>query len=189
MLWSFGPRLGSAILYWSELLVFAVAAFVLGRLAWSPLRTHEWLLLGLGLSTFAWPTLLLFAVWAFAMSWRGRFKRELDERAFNGMQMALGFLTVAALTTLLGAIPTGLLGAPDMQIVSPAGFGTLSWFEDRSAGLTPSAGAISVSLWFYRGAMLAWALWLSFALLRWLPWAWRAYNTGGLWRGKVAAEA
>jgi hypothetical protein len=44
-------------------------------------------------------------------------------------------------------------------------------------------------LWFYRGAMLAWALWLSFALLRWLPWAWRAYNTGGLWRGKVAAEA
>jgi hypothetical protein len=188
VLWSFGPRLGSAILYWSELLVFAVAAFVLGRLAWSPLRTHEWLLLGLGLSTFAWPTLLLFAVWAFAMSWRGRFKRELDERAFNGMQMALGFLTVAALTTLLGAIPTGLLGAPDMQIVSPAGFGTLSWFEDRSAGLTPSAGAVSVSLWFYRGAMLAWALWLSFALLRWLPWAWRAYNTGGLWRGKVAAE-
>ncbi len=189
VLWSFGPRLGSAILYWSELLVFAVAAFVLGRLAWSPLRTHEWLLVGLGLSSFAWPTLLLFAVWAFAMSWRERIKRELGDRAFNGMQLALGFLTILALTTLLGAIPTGLLGAPDMQIVSPAGFGTLSWFEDRSGGLTPSAGAISVSLWFYRGAMLAWALWLSFALLRWLPWAWRAYNTGGLWRGKVTAEA
>lgn len=189
VLWSFGPRLGSAILYWSELLVFAVAAFVLGRLAWSPLRTHEWLLLGLGLSTFAWPTLLLFAGWAFAMSWRERFKLDLDDRAFNAIQLMLGLLTLAALTTLLGSIPTGLLGTPDMQIVSPVSFGSLSWFEDRSAGLTPSAGAISVSLWFYRGAMLAWALWLSFALLRWLPWAWRAYNTGGLWRGKVAAEA
>ncbi|MDH3418993.1 MAG: hypothetical protein OEM78_05920, partial [Gammaproteobacteria bacterium] len=189
VLWSFGPRLGSAILYWSELLVFAVAAFVLGRLAWSPLRTHEWLLLGLGLSTFAWPTLLLFAAWAFAMSWRERIKRKLGDRAFNGMQLGLGLLTITALAALLGAIPTGLLGAPDMQIVSPVGFGQLSWFSDRSSGLTPGAGAISVSLWFYRGAMLAWALWLSFALLRWLPWAWRSYNTGGLWRGKVAAEA
>jgi len=189
VLWSFGPRLGSAILYWSELLVFAIAAFVLGRLAWSPLRTHEWLLLGLGLSTFAWPTLLLFAVWAFAMSWRARLERKLDDHAFNAMQLGLGFLTLAALLALLGAIPSGLLGTPDMQIVSPAGFGQLSWFEDRSAGLTPGAGAISVSLWFYRGAMLAWALWLSFALLRWLPWAWRSFNTGGLWRGKVEVEA
>lgn len=189
VLWSFGPRLGSAILYWSELLVFAVVAFALGRLAWSPLRTHEWLLLGLGLSTFAWPTLLLFAVWAFAMSGRERIKRELNDRAFNGMQLGLALLTVVALMALLGAIPAGLLGAPDMQIVSPAGFGQLSWFEDRSAGLTPGAGAISVSLWFYRGAMLAWALWLSFALLRWLPWARRSYNTNGLWRGKVATEA
>ena len=133
--------------------------------------------------------MLLFAVWAFAMSWRERFKHDLDDRAFNGMQLALGLLTLVALSALLGAIPTGLLGTPDMQIVSPVSFGSLSWFEDRSAGLTPGAGAISVSLWFYRGAMLAWALWLSFALLRWLPWAWRACNSNGLWRGKVAAEA
>jgi hypothetical protein len=74
-----------------------------------------------------------------------------------------------------------------MQIVSPAGYEQLSWFEDRSAGVTPSAGAISISIWFYRAAMLAWALWLSFALLRWLPWAWRAYAHQGLWLGKIAA--
>jgi hypothetical protein len=31
--------------------------------------------------------------------------------------------------------------------------------------------------------MLAWALWLSFALLRWLPWGWRAFSASGIWRG------
>ncbi len=189
VLWSFGPSLGSAILYWPELLVFALAALALGRLAWSPLRTQEWLLLGLGLSTFAWPTLLLFAVWVFTMSWRGRAKLELGARGFNALQIGLGVLSVAALGSLLGAIPTGLLGVPDMQIVSPVGYELLSWFEDRSTGLTPSASALSVSIWFYRAAMLAWALWLSFALLRWLPWAWRSFSQDGFWRGRIKTAA
>jgi hypothetical protein len=187
VLWTFGPSLGSAVLYWSELIVFVLLAVALGRLSLSPLHTHEWLLLGLGLSTFAWPILLLFAAWAFAMSWRSRMEGNRSRLAFNALQIGLGMLTVAAIGALLGAIPTGLLGAPDMQIVSPAGYEQLSWFEDRSAGVTPSAGAISISIWFYRAAMLAWALWLSFALLRWLPWAWRAYAHQGLWLGKIAA--
>jgi hypothetical protein len=34
--------------------------------------------------------------------------------------------------------------------------------------------------------MLAWALWLSFALLRWLRWAWSALTVHGLWRGKIS---
>jgi hypothetical protein len=69
-----------------------------------------------------------------------------------------------------------------MQIASPVQYGLLAWFADRTTAATPSASAISLSLWFYRAAMLAWALWLSLALLRWLPWAWRAYSEGGLWR-------
>jgi hypothetical protein len=58
---------------------------------------------------------------------------------------------------------------------------------DRTEGLTPESGVLSVSLWFYRAAMLAWALWLSFALLRWLTWAWRAFGQGGMWRRKAPA--
>jgi len=48
---------------------------------------------------------------------------------------------------------------------------------------------LSVSIWFYKAAMLAWSLWLSFRLLRWLPWAWRAYTHGGLWRSRVGTPA
>lgn len=185
VLLALGPRLGPAILYWPELVALVLGALVLGRLAASPLRTHEWLLLGVGLSTFAWPVLLLFAIWAFAMSARGRVEGPRSRGRFNAMQVALGVLTVAALVALVGAIPVGLLGAPDMHIVSPVA-GGLSWFVDRTAGLTPDAGALSVSQWFYKAAMLAWALWLSFALLRWLPWAWRSFAHGGLWARKAA---
>jgi hypothetical protein len=183
VLYTFGPTLGPAVLYWAELVVFVLAAFVAGRLPSSPLKTHEWLLLGLGLSTFAWPALLLFAVWAFALSLRGERAGALSRPWFNAVQVVLGALTIAALGAVLAAIPAGLLGSPDMQIVSPVSFGTLAWFVDRTAGATPSVGAFSVSLWFYKAAMLAWALWLSFALLRWLPWGWRAFSASGIWRG------
>ena len=189
VLLAFGPRVGPAVLYWPELLALIVIAFVLGRLALSPLRTHEWLLLGWGLSTFAWPVLVLFAAWAFAMSARERMEWRHSAGRFNAQQIVLALLTVVALGTLLGAIPWGLLGQPDMQIVSPVGYDHLTWFADRTAGLTPDAGVLSVSIWFYKAAMLAWSLWLSFRLLRWLPWAWRAYTHGGLWRSRVGTTA
>jgi len=188
LLYPYGPTLGTAVLYWAELLVFVLAAFILGRLDLSPLRSHEWLLLGLGLSTFAWPILVLFGVWAFVMSWRSRMTPELSRRSFNLLQCALAALTIGALIGLIGAIPAGLLGAPNMHIVSPVEFGALAWFADRTDSSTPSAAVVSVSLWYYKAAMLAWALWLSFALLRWLPWAWRAYSHGGFWRGRIKAD-
>jgi hypothetical protein len=39
-----------------------------------------------------------------------------------------------------------------------------------------------VPLWVYRFLILAWALWLAFALLRWLRWGWDSFTTGGLWK-------
>jgi hypothetical protein len=184
---TFGPRLGPAVLYWPELLAFALGAMILGRMALSPLRTHEWLLLGFGLSTFAWPVLLLFAVWAFALSWRGQSRLVLRDRWFNLLQVGLGALTIFALAALIAVIPVGLLGRPDMQIASPVGYSELGWFVDRTSGATPTVGAVSASLWFYKAAMLAWALWLSFALLRWLRGAWRAFSHEGLWRRQAPA--
>jgi hypothetical protein len=41
-----------------------------------------------------------------------------------------------------------------------------------------------VSIWFYKAAMLAWALWLSFALVRWVRWAWDAFSAQRLWYGR-----
>jgi hypothetical protein len=41
---------------------------------------------------------------------------------------------------------------------------------------------ISISVWFYRLLMLAWALWLAAALLRWLHWGWSQFSHGGGWK-------
>src|SRR5690606_31539026 len=97
-------------------------------------------------------------------------------------------LSLLALVTLLGVIPESLLAAPDMQV---AGNGSRNdfyqWYQDRGGETLPRAGVVSVPLWVYRLAMLAWSLWLVFALLRWIGWGWRSFATGGLWQRRATA--
>jgi len=35
---------------------------------------------------------------------------------------------------------------------------------------------------WYRGLMLIWALWLAFALIKWLQWGWGSFGFGGYWK-------
>jgi hypothetical protein len=189
VLFAGGGGVGPAVLYWGELIVFIVLAIAVGRSRRSPLRAPEWLLLGLGLSTFSWSALLLFAAWMFAMRWREGFTgAQLSRQQFNLMQSALIVLSLAAVFTLVAAIPSGLLGNPDMRI---AGIGQhayeLSWFNDQAPGVLPIPWVLSLSMWWYKTAMLLWALWLAFALVRWLPLAWRALGVGGFWRNAPPA--
>jgi hypothetical protein len=91
-------------------------------------------------------------------------------------------LTLGALVALVLAIEAGLLGTPEMQI---AGNGSdasvLRWYQDRAGAVLPRPWALSVSLWIYRGAMLAWSLWVAQALLGWLRWGFRQWSSGGYW--------
>ena len=110
---------------------------------------------------------------------------EKDDR-YNLLQIAYAIFTVIVLGNLLQAVPRAMLGSPDMHITGNGStLSQLTWFSDRVDGLLPDAGVISLPMWVYKGAILAWALWLAFALLKWLPWAWRAWNSGGLWRGSL----
>jgi len=179
ILFAWGRGVGPAILYWGELVLFVVIALALGRLRRTPLRTRDWLLLGLGLSTFSWWVLIVFGAWLFLLDRRPALKLE-KRWQFNSAQVVLAAFSIAALGVLISAIPYGLLGQPDMGLIN--GYGGLPWFMDRTAAQLPQPLVLSVSIWFYKLAMLLWALWLSFALLRWLPWAWRQYASEGLWR-------
>jgi len=181
ILFDWGKGVGPAILYWGELAVFIVIALALGRLRRTPLRTRDWLLLGLGLSTFSWWVLIVFAAWLFLLDRRPAFKIE-ERWQFNAAQVLLAGFSIAALAVLVSAIPYGLLGEPDMGVST--GSGSLPWFMDRTAPQLPQPFVVSVSIWFYKLAILLWALWLSFALLRWLPWAWRQFSSQGVWRSK-----
>jgi hypothetical protein len=170
------------VLYWSQLVVLLLAAWLLARYAPTPLRFGHWLLLGLGFSAFAWSAYALVVVWLIALGLRARGLR-VGATWFNLLQVGLALLTLAALLVLIGAVPNGLLGLPDMHV---AGNGStawqLRWFADRSTGPLPAAGVVSLPLWVYKLAMLAWALWLANALIGWLRWAFGAWSEGGYWR-------
>jgi hypothetical protein len=178
-----GPRVGPAVLYWGELVVMALVAFALSRFRRTPLKLHHWLLLGLGFSTFSWGALLVVVAWLFALDWRGRAAPIRDDTWFNLAQIGLVFLTVIALTFIVVGTAQGLLSTPDMHLVGNGSTPTaLRWFADRSEGPLPTAAVFTLSLWWYKAAILAWALWLSMALVGWLKWGWSAYSAHGYWR-------
>ena len=183
-----GPRLGPAVLFWSYVIMLLLAAAVLSRLRWTPLRGHQWFLLGLGLSPIDVPLAMLVIGWFLAIAWR-REHTAVPAWWYDLRQLLLVSWTVIACLCLMEAIHQGLLGQPDMQIEGNGSYGnTLRWYHDRvdhvagTGGLVPRPWVLSVSMWWYRGLMLAWALWLAWLLVRWLPWAWHGFTTGGLWR-------
>lgn len=183
-----GPRLGPAVLYWSELAVLLLFALILGRVRLTPLKSWHWLLLGLGFSTFSWPVLGFVIVWLLACGAREKWQTEVPWWQFNLIQIVIAGLTVLALLSIVTSLPSGLLGTPDMHVAGNSSYGnSLNWFADRSESLLPVASAWSVPMWIYKTLILAWALWLSFALLRWLPWVWQCFSRQGFWRSRKAA--
>jgi hypothetical protein len=184
VLWTWGPGAGPAVLYWAQLVVLLMAAWLLSRYAPTPLRFRHWLLLGLGFSAFAWSAYAVVVAWLILLGLRARAAVAAWRAGlFDLMQAGLVLLTAIALAVLVAAVPGGLLGQPDMHI---AGMGSsalqLHWFADRSADALPQAGVFSLPLWTYKLAMLAWALWLANALIGWLRWGFEAWSHGGYWR-------
>jgi len=180
-----GPRLGPAVLYWPELAVLVLFAWLLGRVDWTPLNTRHWLLLGLGFSTFNWPVLAIVVAWLLAAGARERWRARIAWWRYNTTQVLFALLTVVALLSIVGSLPGGLLGTPDMHVTgNGSGGNSLVWFADRSESLLPVATAWTAPIWIYKVLILAWALWLSFALLRWLPWVWRTFAKDGFWHSQ-----
>ena len=177
-----GPRLGPAILYWSLLAVSLLLAVGLARARLTPLGVTSWFLLFVGLSQVPIYLALVVTGWLLALGWRRDHPIE-DVGVFDFAQIVLGAWTAVAVACLVFAVRQGLLGLPEMQISGNGSTATLlRWYQDRSASELPTAWVISVPLLVYRLAMLAWALWLAAALLRWLRWGWDSFSSGGAWR-------
>ncbi len=181
LLAAFGPPVGPAVLFWGELLAMVVLAWLLSRWRPGPLRFHQWLLLGIGFSTFSWLALGVVVAWLFAFDWRAR-REVVPGWRFNLVQVALAGLTLIAFCCLLASVHNGLLGTPDMVVRGAQSRGSiLNWFADHADDVLPVASVVSLPLWAYNLAMLAWALWLAAALVRWSRAAFAAWTRGGYW--------
>ncbi len=178
-----GKPIGPAIMIWGLIIVIVILSIGLGQIKLTPLKTHQWLLLGIVLSQMPVAAMLIVIIWLLTLGWRANLSPETPALKFDAIQIGLVILTILALSILLVAIKQGLLGHPNMHI---AGNGSsaysLNWYQDRTSGSLPQVWVYSWSMWFYRIAMLLWALWLSFALLRWLRWGWESFSVNGIWK-------
>jgi hypothetical protein len=181
-----GPALGPAVTWWSILLLVLLVAVALARVPGLPLRTHDALLAGLGLSLSNLPGAVIAGLWLLVMLARRRAADRLaglGRRPFNALQVLLALFSVIAVLALAASVPYGLLGAPEMYVDGNGSWAhSLRWFQDRASGDLPQAWVVSLPIWLYRLLMLAWSLWLAFVLVRWVRWAWACYATGGAWR-------
>lgn len=185
VLFTWGPKMGPAVLLWGVLAVMALLSIGLGKVTLTPLQHWQWFLLLLGLSQI--PIFAGAIVVAWLMIFGIRKKQPFTSPGlFNFMQFVIGILTIIALSLLFFAIQQGLLGSPSKQITGNQSTAfNLNWYQDRSSEQLPIAQVISLPIFVYRLLMLAWSLWLAVALLNWLKWGWSCFASGGLWKKQL----
>jgi hypothetical protein len=172
---------GPAVLFWSVFCVVVLVAFGLSRTGLTPLKFHHWLLLGLGMSMSNLAACFIVVGWLIALDFRKK-AETLKGRYFNLTQVGLCMLTVLAMIALIFSISRGLIGHPDMNIVGNGSHSSLlRWYQDVSDGALPKAWIFSVPLFYYRIAMLAWALWISFYLIKIFKWGWERFSSPRIW--------
>ena len=186
VLWAHGPQRGPAVRFWALLVCALIFAWGLGSLPLRTLKRWEWALLVMGLTQTSLIASFGLIVWLFAVAGRGTASVQQWPRwCFNLMQLVLALGAFMAALVLVTVLHAGLLGSPHMFISGEgSSTGLLRWFQARSGPELPVPGVVSVSIWFYRLFMLAWALWLAFALLRWVQWGWQQVTAGGVWKSK-----
>jgi hypothetical protein len=188
VLWADGPLRGPAVRFWAVLACALLAAWVLGMARGVPLNRLQWVLLMLGLTQVHVIAALVVVGWFFLLSDRAaRGSDRMGRGSFNLRQLLIVVHTLITLSVLLSVVGEGLLGRPQMFIVGNGSTrDVLWWFQPRVEQTLPEPYIVSVSVWFYRLLMLAWALWLANSLVGWLKWAWERFSDGGLWARKAA---
>jgi hypothetical protein len=191
ILWASGPTLGPAVRIWTILLVALIAALVLGSLPQSPLKGWEWLLLVIGLTQIPISLALVVVGWLLVLKWMGNRHGESKSAWFyNLQQIGIILLTLIALFAMVTAVSEGLLGNPKMFIGGNDSTSTqLRWYEPFVFDQLSRPVIFSVSIWFYRLAMLLWALWLAASLLKWLKLGWESFVKNGFFKSRSIRPA
>ncbi|WP_395377391.1 hypothetical protein [Marinicella sp. W31] len=169
LLWGTSTGVGPAFLYWGELVIFSIIAFFLARLPYSPLKFWQWLILGYAFGTFSWMALTVLSVWLFYLNWKKQFNGFEAHHKNVLLQWGTIFFSFVSVVVLIGAVAFGLLSYPDMGISGQNASGSqLQWFVDSGAGEIPTISVLSLPLWVYKGLILLWSIWISFAAIKWL---------------------
>lgn len=184
-----GSKVKPALLMWSMLPLMLIISLGLGCIKSIPMKWYHWALLCLGLAQTNLIPVVLTVSWFLAIAYRGKHSEVKNRTLFNLRQLSIILLTIIVVGCIIGGIAGGLLGSPEMYVT---GFGSyksnLNWYHDLSGNVLPSIWAISVPILVYRIAMLIWALWLSFSIIKWVKWGWENYSKEGFWKEKALSD-
>jgi hypothetical protein len=131
---------------------------------------------------FHWRSCLFTALLCKKGSTRSDAAATHERDKFNVVQIGMAVLTILAVGSLVLAISQRLLGHPDMNITgNRSDSSLLRWYQDVSDRTIPQAWVFSIPMLTYRGAMLAWAFWISFWLAGILKWGWQQFTSPKIW--------
>ena len=168
VLYGYSEGVGPAFLYWGEFLFFTVLAFFLAKIPFSMLKFWQWLVLGYAFGTVSWFAFGFITLWLFFIGWK---KQQANEKVISHvlLQWFALIFTVITIIVFISSVAFGLLSYPQMGITGQNSYATnLNWYMDVYKGQLPTITLVSLPIWFYKGIMLFWSIWVSFSLLSWL---------------------
>ena len=192
-----GPAIGSAVLFWGVVIVTVLVGLTLTYLPKFPLTKLDAVLVAIGATLANIWALLFVALWTLSVWWRARTNLDgLPVYAYRIIQIALGFLAFVGLLALFLTVLSALQTPPDMYITSSSMLAhlrslssldahVLRWFADESSVNLPTAWVFSLPFWVYQLTMLAWSLWLVFALIKWVRATFTALSAPSFWGTKA----
>lgn len=173
---------GPAVLFWSVVIMIFLVAAGLAKTSLTPLKFHQWLLLGIGMSMSNLAACLIVVGWLITLKLKEKAPLT-TKNSYNAIQIGIVLLTIGSIASLLYAISHGLLGHPDMNITGNGSRSDLlRWYQDISDPTLPRAWVFSIPMLAYRATMLAWALWISFWLISILKWGWGQFTSPVIWQ-------
>ncbi|MCY4129882.1 MAG: hypothetical protein OXG15_11680 [Gammaproteobacteria bacterium] len=196
-----GPAIGSAVLFWGVVIVTVLVGLTLTFLPKFPLTKVDAILVAVGATLANIWALLFVALWTLGVWWRARTNLgDLPVYVYRIIQMAVGLLAVVGLLALFFTVLNALQTPPDMYITSssilgdrfsysPADSHLLRWFADESSVELPTAWVFSLPFWVYQLTMLAWSLWLVFALIKWVRTTFTALSVPTFWGANERRES
>lgn len=174
-----GPVKGTAVLFWSMLPVWLIAALALSCFKFMPLKFIHWFVLLLGLSQTSLIFTIIIVLWFALIGLKSKLGAKSSIEKI--LQVAIPLLTLAFIYSLFRGVYSGLLGNWNMNIQGyrsylSSGFANLGWYQDISMGKLPTPKVFTLPIAIYRTIMVLWSIWLSVYFVRWARWGFAIYN-------------
>ncbi|MCF8059048.1 MAG: hypothetical protein K9K67_07115 [Bacteriovoracaceae bacterium] len=178
-----GPVMGPAVLFWGKLFALIILAFFLGKISWCPLSFLQWSLLFIGLTQGESSGIMFVTGYILFLCLRKSTFKTNRPWVYNLQSLLAIIGAFICIGTLITILSNGLLGGPIMGIVGNDSTAyVLNWFADRFLSTVPNIWIFSLPTFAYQVLMLFWAIWMSLAVVKWVPWIWEGLYGDGFYK-------